>query len=285
MSNILDLTADNFQKILGEVSQTKLVALMFWSPQSPECQVFNQLIEKIVADYPEHLVLAKLNCDVEQALASQLAQQIGLQAIPTTVLLKNAGPVDMLSGPQTELQLKEALSKHLPNPIDILLENAKQALLSEDHNQAFIYAKQAYEMDSNNTKVKLVFADICVNIKKLDDASALLETIAENERDPYFLNIQSKLTHAKEELDSPEIKLAQLNVETNPEDLSLKVELASLLADSGRKEDALSELFIVLKKDLSFGEAKKDYLAIIESLPQGDSIAATFRRKLYSLLY
>lgn len=285
MSNIQDLTADNFQQILGEVSQTKLVALMFWSPQSPECQVFNQTIEKVVADYPEHLVLAKLNCDAEQALASQLAQQIGLQAIPTTVLLKNAGPVDMLSGPQTEFELKEALSKHLPNPTDILLENAKQALLSEDHNQAFIYAKQAYEMDSNSTKVKLVFADICVNIKKLDEASALLEAIEENERDPYYLNILSKLAHAKEQLDSPELKLAQLNVDTDPDNLSLKIELASLLANAGRKEEALNVLLIVLKRDMNFGDAKKDYLAIIDSLPQGDAIAVSFRRKLYSLLY
>ncbi|ATC93737.1 tetratricopeptide repeat protein [Pseudoalteromonas tunicata] len=285
MSNILDLNADNFQQVLGEVSQQKLVALVFWTPQSPECVAQIATFERMMSDYGDYLVLAKLNCDNEQALASQLAQQIGLQTIPTTVLLKDAGPVDLLSGQQTEQQLKDSLAKHLPNRADILLESAKKALLADDHNQAFIFAKQAYELDASNSKIKLVFADICVNIKKLDEAKALLATILENEQDPYFLNIASKLEYAFNQFDSPEIKQLQQQVEEKPDDLELKVKLAHVLDHAGRKAEALEILFNVLKKQLSFGDAKKDFLAIIDSLPSGDSIATQYRRKLYSILY
>ncbi|WP_369674429.1 tetratricopeptide repeat protein, partial [Enterococcus faecium] len=35
----------------------------------------------------------------------------------------------------------------------------------------------------------------------------------------------------------------------------------------------------------NFADAKATYLAVIASLPDGDSLAAKYRRKLYSILY
>ena len=37
MSNIVSINAQNFQQVLGETSQQKLVLLNFYSAQSPEC--------------------------------------------------------------------------------------------------------------------------------------------------------------------------------------------------------------------------------------------------------
>ena len=44
-------------------------------------------------------------------------------------------------------------------------------------------------------------------------------------------------------------------------------------------------LFEILKQDLNFGEAKKLYLDILATLPKGEPLASSYRRKLYSLLY
>ena len=38
-----------------------------------------------------------------------------------------------------------------------------------------------------------MLADICIQIHKLDDAQALLDSVDENERDAYFTNIQAKV--------------------------------------------------------------------------------------------
>ena len=82
-----------------------------------------------------------------------------------------------------------------------------------------------------------------------------------------------------------EIKEKQSQVEKYPNDLDLKIELSQLLNDAGRKEEALETLFSVLKRDLNFNDAKASFLAIIASLPDGDALAAKYRRKLYSILY
>lgn len=285
MSNIVSINAQNLQQVLGETSQQKLVLLNFFSPQSPDCIGQAAILDKIAAEYANHIVVANLDCDAEQALASQLAQQVGLQTLPTLVLLKDSAPVDLLAGAQTESQIREALAKHLPAQQDLLLEQAKQALLQSDLNAAFNFAKQAYEIDNSNARIKLVLADICIQIHKVDEAQSLLETIDVQQQDAYFNNIKAKCEAALEAKDSPEIKEKQQQVEKYPNDLELKEELSELLNAAGRKEEALEVLFTVLQKDLNFNEAKSSFLAIIASLPDGDVLAAKYRRKLYSILY
>lgn len=285
MSNIVSINAQNLQQVLGETSQQKLVLLNFFSPQSPDCIGQAAILDKVAAEYASYIVVANLDCDAEQALASQLAQQVGLQTLPTLVLLKDSAPVDLLAGVQSEAQIREALAKHLPAQQDLLLEQAKQALLKSDLNAAFNYAKQAYEIDSGNARIKLVLADICIQIHKVDEAQALINTIGAQEQDAYFNNIKAKCEAALEAKDSPEIKEKQQQVEKYPNDLELKEELSILLNEAGRKEEALDILFTVLQKDLNFNEAKPSFLAIIASLPDGDALAAKYRRKLYSILY
>ena len=285
MSNIVSINAQNLQQVLGETSQQKLVLLNFFSPQSPDCIGQAAILDKIAAEYASYIVVANLDCDAEQALASQLAQQVGLQTLPTLVLLKDSAPVDLLAGVQSEAQIREALAKHLPAQQDLLLEQAKQALLKSDLNAAFNYAKQAYEIDSGNARIKLVLADICIQIHKVDEAQALINTIDAQEQDAYFNNIKAKCEAALEAKDSPEIKEKQQQVEKYPNDLELKEELSILLNEAGRKEEALDVLFTVIQKDLNFNEAKPSFLAIIASLPDGDALAAKYRRKLYSILY
>ena len=285
MSNIVSINAQNLQQVLGETSQQKLVLLNFFSPQSPDCIGQAAILDKVAAEYASYIVVANLDCDAEQALASQLAQQVGLQTLPTLVLLKDSAPVDLLAGVQSEAQIREALAKHLPAQQDLLLEQAKQALLKSDLNAAFNYAKQAYEIDSGNARIKLVLADICIQIHKIDEAQALINTIDVQEQDAYFNNIKAKCEAALEAKDSPEIKEKQQQVEKYPNNLELKEELSILLNEAGRKEEALDVLFTVLQKDLNFNEAKPSFLAIIASLPDGDALAAKYRRKLYSILY
>ncbi|MGO2131164.1 MAG: tetratricopeptide repeat protein [Pseudoalteromonas prydzensis] len=285
MNNMVNVNPQNLQQVLGETSQQKLVLLSFYSAQSPECQSQAAILEKIASQYGEHLLVATLDCDIEQQLAAQLAQQIGLQTLPTLVFLKDSAPVDMLPGAQTEQQIRDVLAKHLPAQHELLLEQAKQALIAQDLNSAFSYAKQAYELDTTNARIKLVLADICIQIHKLDDAQALLASVAENERDAYFTNIQAKCEQALLAQESPEIKALQSQVEKYPNDLEIQAELADALNQAGRKEEALELLFNILKKDLNFAQAKPTFLEVIASLPDGDSLAAKYRRKLYSILY
>ncbi|CAM4009100.1 tetratricopeptide repeat protein [Pseudoalteromonas byunsanensis] len=285
MSNQIHLTPDNIQQVLGEQNQDKLILLTFFSAQNPDCVEQASILSSLATGYGAHLVVATVDCDQQQALASQLAQQIGLQSLPTLVMLKNGAPVDMLHGAQSEDEIKKALAEHLPKPEVLLLDQAKQALAADDLNTAFSFAKQAYDIDADNVRVKLVLANICIQIQKLDHAKALLDSVGANEQDAYYQNLCAKLQQAQAQQESPEIKMLSEALEAEPENNDLKLKLAKLLGDAGRKEEALELLLSILKRDMSFASAKQDFLEIITSLPDGDALAATYRRKLYSLLY
>ncbi|WP_105167022.1 tetratricopeptide repeat protein [Pseudoalteromonas sp. T1lg23B] len=285
MSNQINLTPDNIQQVLGEQNQDKLILLTFFSAQNPDCLAQASILSNLATSYGEHLIIATVDCEQQQALASQLAQQIGLQSLPTLVMLKNGAPVDMLQGSQSEDEIKKALAEHLPKPEVLLLDQAKQALAADDLNTAFSFAKQAYDIDANNTRVKLVLANICIQIQKLDDAKALLDSVDEQEQDAYYQNLCAKLQQAQTQQESPEIKMLSEALAAEPENDDLKLRLAKLLGEAGRKEEALDLLLSILKRDLNFASAKQDFLEIVTSLPDGDTLAATYRRKLYSLLY
>lgn len=285
MSNIIELTAESFQQVISETAPETLIALYFHTQQAPECASMTPMLEAKAAQYAEHLLLAKLNCDVEQALASQLAQQIGLQGIPAILLLKGGAPVDMLPGPQTQEALDAAFEKHLPNAEDLLVTQAQQFLSQGNYSEAYTKAKQAYDANAQNSKVKLILADICLNIQKVDDAEALLATIPMIDQDAYFNNLKAKIELAQEAKDSPEIQQLETEVAKDENNFEAKVKLAVQYDQVGRKEEALESLFTVLQKDLAFGDARKMYLDVIATLPEGDELAGKYRRKLYSILY
>lgn len=285
MNNIIELTADSFQQVISETAPETLIALYFYTQQAPECVAMTSMLEAKAAQYSENLLLAKLNCDVEQALASQLAQQIGLQGIPAILLLKGGAPVDMLPGPQTQEMLDAALEKHLPNAEDLLVTQAQQLLSQGNFSEAYTKAKQAYDVNAQNSKVKLILADICLNIQKVDDADALLATIPMVDQDAYFNNLKAKVELAQQAKESPEIKQLEAEIANDETNFDAKVKLAVQYDQVGRKEEALETLFSVLQKDLAFGDARKMYLDVIATLPDGDELAARYRRKLYSILY
>ena len=285
MNNIIELTADSFQQVISETASETLIALYFYTQQAPECVSMTPLLEEKAAQYSEHLLLAKLNCDVEQALASQLAQQIGLQGIPAILLLKGGAPVDMLPGPQSKEMLDAAFEKHLPNAEDLLVTEAQQLLSKGNFSEAYTKAKQAYDVNAQNSKVKLILADICLNIQKVEDADALLSTIPMVDQDAYFNNLKAKVELAQEAKDSPEIKQLEAEIAKDESNFDAKVKLAVQYDQVGRKEEALATLFSVLQKDLAFGDARKMYLDVLATLPDGDELAGKYRRKLYSILY
>ncbi|MFC3032473.1 tetratricopeptide repeat protein [Pseudoalteromonas fenneropenaei] len=283
MTNQILVTQDNIQQTLG--LQDKLVLLSFFSAQHPSCVAQREILARLAEQYQDMLVVATLDCETEAMLASQLAQQIGLQTLPTIVVLKNGAPLDIIAGAKSEEELKQQLAEHLPAPETLFLAEAQNALMAGDLNKAFEFAKKAKEAAPKNDKAKLVFADLCIQLNKLEDAKALLATVAVESQDAYFHNLQAKLHQAEQTEESPEIVALRAAIEAAPTDWALYEQLGGALLASGQKEEALAVLLVVLKKDMAFGEVKKTYLDIIASLPNGDKVAGDYRRKLYSLLY
>jgi putative thioredoxin len=281
MSNNLTITLENFQQVILEESKNKLVLVDFWAQQVPESIELRDKLSTLLVNHAGTMIFATVDCEAQ----GQIAQQFGIQGLPTAVLVKDGQPLDGLSGPQTDETIIEFLAKYLPKAEDNLLAQAS-ALLSENKaNEAFAPITQAYQLDSERADIKLVLADVYLQTGKIDEADAVLKTIMMVDQDSHYQSLMSKLELASQAAESPEIKALEAQLQNEPANVELQRQLAAQYSQVSRFEDALVILFNIVRSDNADTASKTLLLDVLKSLPEGDALATKYRRKLYTLMY
>lgn len=282
MSSVgINVTLENFQHVILEGSTDKLVMVDFWADWCEPCKQLMPVLEKLANEYQDHVVLAKIDCDAQQ----QLAAQFGIRSLPTVAFFKNGQPVDGFAGVEPESAIRARLEQHVPSPSDELLEQAQTLLQQEDYQNAYATAKQAYDLQPELAQAQLVLADAACSVGRHEQAESLLANIGLADQDSYYQHILSKLQLAQQAADSPELRALQAQVEQQPDNLELALELANQLYQAQRIEEGLELAFTVLRRDFNFANAKAQILDMLNGLPAGDPLAARYRRVLYSMMY
>ncbi|MCD1596960.1 co-chaperone YbbN [Rheinheimera aquimaris] len=277
---IVDVSLSNAREVL-DASMQKLVLFQFWSARSEGCKQLSPVLERIVQQYPQQLLLARVDCDKEQ----DLAMQFGVQSLPTVMFIKQGRPVDGFAGIETEQAIRTKLAAYLPKPEDDLLAKAEPLLAAQDYAAAYPLLKDALALAPERSDIKLWLADTAIGLGQLTQAEAMLSEIKLAQQDALYKSVLAKLQLAKEAADTPEIQALEAALAAAPDNNELKEKLAVQYQAVQRSEEALALLFTVLQQDLNFGGSKKLFLDILAALPKGDSVASQYRRKLYSLLY
>ncbi|TYK66087.1 tetratricopeptide repeat protein [Colwellia echini] len=280
---MIAITVENFQQIIVEQSKQKLVLVSFWADQVPESVVLRDKLAAKLAGLEDYMILATLDCHSQ----APIAQQFGIQGLPTVILLKDAQPLDGFSGTQDDATVADFLDKYLPQPQDVLLGQARIALAENQLVEAQAAIVQAYQLDSTRADIKLILIDVLLKTGKNKDAKALLETITMVDQDSDYHALMAKLELAEAAENSPEIQALEAQIKASPGDININQQLAAQYSQVNRHEEALTILFrLVQAGDESTKDKSKElFLDVLKSLPDGDPLAAKFRRKLYTLMY
>ncbi|WP_019677281.1 co-chaperone YbbN [Arsukibacterium perlucidum] len=279
-SPIVEVNIQNAREVL-EQSNKQLVLFQFHSARSEGCQQLTPILTAIVQRYPQQLLLARVDCDQQQ----DLAMQFGVQSLPTVMLIKGGRPVDGFAGVETEQAIMARLQSYLPKPEDELIARAQQFLAEQNPAEAYPLFKQAVDIAPERAELKVWLADTAVSLGQLSQAQALLAEVKLADQDSVYKAVVAKLELAQEAADTPEIRALEQQLGANPDDNSIKEQLAVQYQAAQRSEEALALLLGILQLDLNYGDSKKLFLDILAALPKGDAVASQYRRKLYSLLY
>ncbi|ASM05929.1 co-chaperone YbbN [Serratia marcescens] len=279
---VVDINETNLHQTL-EQSMSIPVLFYFWSERSQHCLQLTPVLDKLAAEYAGQFILAKVDCDAEQMIASQF----GLRSIPTVYLFKDGQPVDGFQGPQPEEAIRDLLQRFLPKEEDLKLTQAQELLAAGNAAEALPLLKDAWQSSQQRSDIGLTLAETQIALSRSEDAEAVLATIPLQDRDTRYQGLVAQIELLKQAADTPEIQQLQQQVQQQPGNVELAVQLALQLHQVGRNEEALELLMGHLKKDLAAanGNARKTLMDILAALGTGDALAAKYRRQLYSLLY
>ena len=122
---IFDVTTASFEQLVLE-SFHEAGAGGFLGRMVRAMQGADALLAKITEEYQGELLLAKVNCDIEQ----EVVARFGIRSLPTVVLFKDGQPVDGFAGAQPESAIRAMLEPHVQAPASPqgnLLESAEAA--------------------------------------------------------------------------------------------------------------------------------------------------------------
>ena len=280
---MIAITLENFQQIVLDESKNKLVLVTFWAQQIPESVELRDKLSAKVSPFTDQIIMATVDCETQQ----QIAQQFGIQGLPTAVLVQDGQPIDGVSGPQTDEAITTFLDKHLPKKEDLLLTQANSALTENNLSEAQKAITQAYQLDDQRADIKLTFIDVSIQTGKIETAQALIDTIKMVDQNSYYQALLAKIELANQAANSPEIQTLEKEFANQPNDINIQHQLASQYSQVNRYEDALKILFRLVQAgdEQTKAKSKELFLDVLKSLPDGDALATKYRRKLYTLLY
>jgi|TARA_B100000524_G_scaffold276584_1_gene153700 putative thioredoxin len=290
ISNIINVNEETFLSEVVDTSKTKPVIVDFWAPWCEPCKTLTPLLEDAIRDHGKEIILAKVDIDQNQNIASQLR----IQSIPTVYTFFEGKVVDGFQGAKTKSEIIDFVKKaaNFSGPgqeVQDLILNAKEYFEQRDWNNLFDISQKILEKDPEN---HMGFGNLIrsmIGLYKFSEARQLIDTLAIEIKNSKpvkeaisLIDISEKAFMAKGSIEDLENKLKQ-----EPDNLDYLLEMAIALFGIGKIEDSFEMLLKSIKIDKDWKEqaARKQLLEFFSSAGIEAKETINARKKLATLLF
>ncbi len=291
-SVIIEVITENFMTDVIEQSKDTPVIVDFWAPWCEPCKQLTPIIEKIIKEKNGKVILAKMNIDE----SPEVAQQLKIQSIPAVMAFNDGQPVDGFIGVQSEKNISEFVNKisSLKNSstIEENISAGKKYMNEDDIETATLVFSEILKIEPDNISAKSLLARCLIKSDQLDDAEKIINTLpvdAESNQD--YISVRSELEIFKNAKNNPisdkEEEELRNNIDKEPENYQLKLDLSKILMAKGENEEAINQLLRIIEVNPKWndGEARKQLIEIFNILGNENILVTEGRKKLSSMLF
>ena len=291
-SVIIEVITENFMSDVIERSKETPVIVDFWAPWCEPCKQLTPVIEKIVKEKNGNVILAKMNIDE----SPEVAQQLKIQSIPAVMAFNDGQPVDGFIGVQPEKNITEFINKisSLKNSSSIE-ENiiaGKKYIDDGDIETAALVFSEILKIEPENISAKSMLARCLLRSDQIDEAEDIINNLPPNsENNQDFVSVRSEVEVFKNAKNNPisneQEDGLRRDIDKNPKNHQIRLDLAKLLLAKGENENAINELLKIIEFDPKWndGEARKQLIEIFNILGNEDILVIEGRKKLSSMLF
>ncbi|WOG26093.1 tetratricopeptide repeat protein [Endozoicomonas sp. 8E] len=283
LPNIVDLTEENVREVLVEQSAQRPVLLDIWAEWCEPCKSQLPILANLVENYQGKFLLAKL--DADQPLGQQLMAQLGVRSVPTLVFFHQGQPVQVLSGLQTEVALREVLDPLTISPVERIRLQVDQLIDEGQHEQALLLLQQILQEEPKNHALQVLQVNLLLEVGRLDDAKALMAVLPDDAAG--IAQPRAKLAFYEMVVHAPQMAELEARLHDDEKDHEARYQLAIRQVIADENEQALENLLLIVRTDRTFREdgARLLMLKVFDQLGAGDPMAKRYRGKLFGLMH
>lgn len=289
---VVDMTLSNFVAEVIEASKTCLVLVDFWATWCGPCKQLGPVLEKIARASKGAVRLAKIDIDKNQPIA----QQMGVQSVPSVFAFVGGRPVDGFAGALPEGQIKAWLEP--------LLKQTNAGVSEEDEIQSALRQAEDFREKKDIVTARAVYLDILDRAPTRADAYAgvvrcaldegdvkearrLMDFIApEMANDKALAAVRAALELAEQAGQGGDVAALESRLAQSDGDLQTRYDLALALYGAGRREESIDHFLEIVRRDRQWNEeaARKQLVKLFAAAPT-DPLTIAARKRLSSIIF
>lgn len=281
---VFDASAENFNRLVLENSHKGPVLVHFWTPKAGPCFMLMPRLIKLATEYNGKFLLVMLNTDELGALA----QRFGVTSVPTVKFFLRGEVVHTIHGADPDSSFREILDRFIAGDADRVHAQGLAAWRAGHLEQARMLLANAAMAEPEKLAIPRDLAKILWAAGETAQAFKLLDSLPPEARiDPLVAPLYAHLSLAETALTAPPAADLQARLDTHPEDLQARYQLAAVLLAADDFEGALNALLFIAKTDRSFRHdiGRLSLLALFDLLGSQHPLTRQFRPLLSESLH